>query len=124
MQIPGYKIERLMAEGGMSSVYLAMQESLGRRVALKLLKRFDSPQHAGRFLHEARVIAALQHRNIITIHDVGTLGDRHYIAMEYLEGGSLADRIDAWNAACRSTPSAVQNCPLPGIRAPQGHRSP
>ncbi len=93
MQIPGYKIERLIAEGGMSSVYLAMQESLGRRVALKLLKRFDSPQHAGRFLHEARVIAALQHRNIITIHDVGTLGDRHYIAMEYLEGGSLADRI-------------------------------
>lgn len=94
MQIPGFKIERLIAEGGMSSVYLAMQESLGRRVALKLLKRFDSPQHAGRFLHEARVIAALQHRNIITIHDVGTLGDRHYIAMEYLEGGSLADRIE------------------------------
>jgi len=94
MRIPGYKAERLMARGGMSSVYLAMQESLSRRVALKVLRRFDNPRQAERFLHEARIIASLQHRNIITIHDVGTMGERHYIAMEYLEGGSLADRID------------------------------
>ena len=94
MRIPGYKAERLVARGGMSSVYLAKQESLGRRVALKVLRRFDNPQQAERFLHEARIIASLQHRNIITIHDVGTIGERHYIAMEYLEGGSLADRID------------------------------
>jgi serine/threonine-protein kinase PpkA len=94
MRIPGYKAERLVARGGMSSVYLAMQESLSRRVALKVLRRFDNPRQAERFLHEARIIASLQHRNIITIHDVGTMGERHYIAMEYLEGGSLADRID------------------------------
>lgn len=78
----------------MSSVYLALQESLGRSVAVKVLDRIGSPQHASRFLHEARIIASLQHHNIITIHDVGTVADRHYIAMEYLEGGSLADRID------------------------------
>ena len=96
MEIPGYRIERLIAEGGMSSVFLAVQESLGRRVALKLLKKFDSPQHARRFLEEARIIASLEHRNIITIHDVGAIGERHYIAMEYLEGGSLQDRIDKW----------------------------
>ncbi len=94
MEIPGYRIERLIAEGGMSSVFLAVQESLGRRVALKLLKKFDSPQHATRFLEEARIIASLEHRNIITIYDVGAIGERHYIAMEYLEGGSLQDRID------------------------------
>ncbi|MGB5198634.1 MAG: protein kinase [Sedimenticolaceae bacterium] len=94
MEIPGYRIERLIAEGGMSSVFLAVQESLGRRVALKLLKKFDSPQHARRFLEEARIIASLEHRNIITIYDVGAIGERHYIAMEYLEGGSLQDRID------------------------------
>ncbi len=94
MEIPGYRIERLVAEGGMSSVFLAVQESLGRRVALKLLKKFDSAQHATRFLEEARIIASLEHRNIITIHDVGVIGERHYIAMEYLEGGSLQDRID------------------------------
>lgn len=94
MLIPGYKIERLLAEGGMSSVYLATQESLSRRVAIKVLNKFDSPQQADRFLHEARIIASLQHRNIITIHDVGAFGARYYIAMEYLEGGSLTDRID------------------------------
>ena len=94
MRIPGYKAERLVARGGMSSVYLANQESLSRRVALKVLRRFDNPRQTERFLHEARIIASLQHRNIITIHDVGTIGERHYIAMEYLEGGSLADRID------------------------------
>ena len=95
MEIPGYRIERLIAEGGMSSVYLAVQESLGRRVALKVLKKFDCAEHAERFLSEARTIASLEHHYIITIHDVGTIGERHYIAMEYLEGGSLRERIDA-----------------------------
>ena len=94
MNIPGYRIERLIAEGGMSSVYLATQESLDRRVVIKLLKRFDRPQQAQRFLHEAKVIASLQHRHVVTIHDVGKVGERYYIAMEYLEGGCLADRID------------------------------
>ncbi len=93
IEIPGFRIERLIAEGGMSSVYLALQESLGRRVACKVLKKFDSPSQAERFLHEGRIIASLNHRNIITIHDIGAIGDRHYIAMEYLEGGSLGDRI-------------------------------
>jgi serine/threonine-protein kinase PpkA len=94
MHIPGYKIERLIAEGGMSSVYLATQESLDRHVVIKLLKRFDRPQRAQRFLHEAKVIASLQHQHVVTIYDVGTVGERYYIAMEYLEGGSLADRIE------------------------------
>lgn len=93
MEIPGYQIERLIAEGGMSSVYLAVQESLGRRVAIKVLRKFGSTQQAERFLHEARIIASLEHRNIITIYDVGAIGNRYYIAMEHLEGGSLADRI-------------------------------
>ena len=78
----------------MSSVYLARQESLGRSVAVKVLHKVGSPRDAGRFLHEARIIASLQHRNIITIHDVGAVGGRHYISMEYLEGGSLVDRIE------------------------------
>ncbi len=93
IEIPGYKVEQLIAEGGMSSVYLALQESLGRRVACKVLKKFDSQSQTDRFFHEGRIIASLNHRNIITIHDIGTIGERPYIAMEYLEGGSLADRI-------------------------------
>ena len=48
-EIPGYKIIRPIAEGGMASVYLAMQESLGRNVAIKLLKKFDTPEQAQRW---------------------------------------------------------------------------
>ncbi|MDJ0739900.1 MAG: serine/threonine-protein kinase [Gammaproteobacteria bacterium] len=94
MKIPGYSIERLIGKGGMSSVYLAVQESLNRRVALKVMKKFDDPKRADRFIHEGQIIAALNHRNIITIHDVGTFGDRHFIAMEYLQGRALTERID------------------------------
>lgn len=94
MRIPGYSIERLIGKGGMASVYLAVQKSLNRRVALKVMNKFDDPRQAERFLHEGRVIAALNHRNIITIYDVGTVGDRHFIAMEYLQGRSLTERIE------------------------------
>lgn len=94
MKIPGYKIEQLIGKGGSSSVYLAVQESLGRRVALKVMKKFDDRRQADRFQHEGRIIASLNHRNIITIHDVGTIGDRPFIAMEYLKGRSLKERID------------------------------
>lgn len=94
VEIPGYTVQRLIGRGGMSSVYLAVQRSLGRRVALKVMKRFDDARQTNRFLHEGRIIAALNHRNIITIHDIGTIGERHYIAMEYLRGQSLAERIE------------------------------
>ncbi|MCK5669168.1 MAG: serine/threonine protein kinase [Gammaproteobacteria bacterium] len=93
MDIPGYKIERLVAEGGMAAVYLAIQESLDRCVALKLLKKFDKPEQSKRFINEGRIIASLNHRNVITIHDVGIIRGQHYISMEYLEGGDLETRI-------------------------------
>lgn len=93
VEIPGYKMIRPVAEGGMASVYLAIQESLGRNVAIKLLKKFDSAEQAQRFQNEGRIIASLNHRNIITIHDIGVYGDRNYISMEYLEGGDLEERI-------------------------------
>lgn len=94
MQIPGYKIERLIAEGGMASVYLAVQESLDRPVALKLLRKFDNPAQAQRFLNEGKIIASLEHRNIITIYDLGVVGERNYLAMEFLAGGDLRSRIN------------------------------
>ena len=93
MDIPGYKVEGLVAEGGMAVVYVAIQESLERRVALKLLKKFDNPEQSRRFMNEGRIIASLNHRNIITIHDIGVTGDQHYISMEYLEEGDLEARI-------------------------------
>jgi len=93
LQIPGYKIIRPIAEGGMASVYLAIQQSLQRQVALKLLRQFDNPVHASRFRNEGLIIASLNHRNVITIHDIGTIGERYYLAMEYLEDGDLEKRI-------------------------------
>lgn len=78
----------------MATVYLATQLSLGRHVALKLLKKFDNPSQSKRFLQEGRVIASLNHRNVINIYDIGvTEDDRPYISMEYLEGGDLEERI-------------------------------
>ena len=91
--IPGYRIERRIGKGGMASVYLAIQESLHRAVALKILTNFDSPEFSERFLNEGRTIAQLSHTNIITIHDIGIANGLHYISMEYIEGGDLKQRI-------------------------------
>jgi len=93
VEIPGYRVERLVAEGGMAAVYLAIQESLDRHVALKFLKKFDEPEQSRRFMNEGRIIASLNHRNIITIHDIGVIGEQHYISMEYLEEGDLEARL-------------------------------
>jgi serine/threonine-protein kinase PpkA len=54
---------------------------------------FDKPEQSKRFINEGRIIASLNQRNIITIHDIGVMGDRHFIAMEYLEGGDLEAQI-------------------------------
>ena len=89
--VPGYRIVRVLGQGGMATVYLATQESLGREVALKLLaERYaQDPEAAGRFVREARTAARLVHRHIVGIHDVGTHDGRPYLAMEYLPGGTL-----------------------------------
>ena len=91
--------ERLIAEGGMASVYLAVQESLDRRVALKVLEKFDTAEHAQRFRHEGRVIASLNHHNIITIYDIGRASvdgaEQDFILMEYFDGRPLDKIIPA-----------------------------
>ena len=93
MDIPGYDVQRPLAEGGMAAVYLATQQSLRRPVALKVLKHTDNPSFSGRFLEEGRTIAALVHPNIVTIYDVGIIDGVHFISMEYVDGGDLEARI-------------------------------
>lgn len=91
--IEGYTIQGILAKGGMSTIYLALQKSLHRQVALKILNpKLDSTllQH---FLDESRIIASLKHPNIIPVYDVGRVGVHFYHAMEYLEGGDLETRI-------------------------------
>jgi serine/threonine protein kinase/Tfp pilus assembly protein PilF len=95
-QISRYKITKKLGEGGMGEVFLAQDTTLNRPVALKFL----SPNFASddvfreRFMREARLAAALNHPNIITVHEVAEFEQRIFIALEYVEGQSLRDMID------------------------------
>jgi serine/threonine protein kinase len=93
-QIPGYRLIRKLGHGGMADVYLGVQENLQREVAIKVLVStlFRDEQFSLRFIKEAQTAARLSHPNIITIHDIGQVGDTYFIVMEYLHE-SLHDRI-------------------------------
>ena len=95
VQIKGYSIRHAIGEGGMATAYLAIQESLGRPVVLKVLHttRSANPREVERFKKEGRIIASLNHPNIITVFDIDTAGDAVYLAMEYVEGGDLRKRM-------------------------------
>jgi serine/threonine protein kinase len=99
IQIPGYEILRPLGAGGMSTVYLALQRSLDRTVAIKVMRRgtdaaaADTAQSEKRFLLEGRMMAKLPHRNIVAVYDIVSNEDIAYIAMEYLGGGALTDRM-------------------------------
>ncbi len=92
-----YEIVAPIGAGGMGEVYRAHDTRLGRDVAIKVLPaEFASdPERLRRFEQEARAVAALDHPNILAIHDVGTFEDAPYIVTELLEGESLRDRLQA-----------------------------
>jgi tetratricopeptide (TPR) repeat protein/class 3 adenylate cyclase len=89
-----YEVVTLVGEGGMGQVYRARDPRLGRDVALKVL---TTPRAGGvsaeRFGREARAASALNHPNIVTIYDIGEAGGVAFIAMEYLSGGSVRERL-------------------------------
>ena len=91
IEIPGYRILRQLGRGGMATVYLAIQQSVDREVALKIMNPalLADPNFGERFLREARIAAKLHHRHVVGVHDVGKHGDVHYIAMEQLGGGPI-----------------------------------
>jgi hypothetical protein len=91
-QLPGYVVLGEIGHGGMSTVYLARHEALGRHVALKIVPHWVGGQaHAReRQLREARTMAKLSHPNIVMVHDIVEFGDTVAIAMEYIDGLSLA----------------------------------
>ncbi len=96
MQIPGYQIERELGQGGMAIVYLALQESLHRQVALKIIKPIltANEEFAQRFLREGRIVAQLNDPHIVTIYDIGSHEGLYYLSIEYLPGGTLQQRIE------------------------------
>lgn len=100
--VPGYEIVREVGRGGMGVVYKARQVSLNRLVALKMIL---SGAHAGptereRFKREAEAVAALQNPNIVQIFDIGEANGHPYLALEFVDGGSLAQNLsgDPWDA--------------------------
>ena len=93
--IPGYRLVRLLGEGGMGRVYLAEDEALGRRAAVKVMpaRRVDSEDARARFLREARLLASVEHPNVVRVYAFGEAEGQPYLVMEYVEGESLADRL-------------------------------
>ena len=101
VQVPGFKVIRKVGEGGMATVYLALQESLDREVALKVM----SPALAAnanfceQFMKEGRIAAKLTHPHLMTVHDIGEENGVYYLASEYLPAGTLRERMEGIGVA-------------------------
>ncbi|HMB57871.1 MAG TPA: serine/threonine-protein kinase [Arenimonas sp.] len=95
IDIPGYRILRPIGEGGMASVFLAVQQSLDREVALKVMSPVlaANAEFASRFIVEGKITAKLQHPNLVTVYDIGSHNGVYYLAAEYIPGGTLKERI-------------------------------
>lgn len=91
-----YRLEAKLGSGGMSTVYLALDETLERRVAIKVLHRemSDQPDQLERFRREARAVAQISHPNVVAVIDAGDDAGHPYIVFEYVEGETLKERID------------------------------
>jgi WD40 repeat protein/tRNA A-37 threonylcarbamoyl transferase component Bud32 len=89
---PGYEVRGELGRGGMAVVYLARHLALNRTIAIKTVLRTD-PAGRARFLAEAEALAAVQHPHVIQVFDFGECGGVPFLAMEYLPGGTLAERL-------------------------------
>src|ERR671938_1497027 len=92
-----YRVMRRLGSGGMANVYLAEDQELGRRVAIKILndRHAHDDQFVERFRREAKNAAGLSHPNVVSIYDRGNAEGTYYIAMEYLSGRTLKELLVA-----------------------------
>jgi serine/threonine protein kinase len=92
-----YRLERRIATGGMATVWLGRDEELDRPVAVKVLSDVlaEDPSYVERFRREARLAAGLSHPNLVRMYDFSSESERPYLVMEYIEGGTLAERVAA-----------------------------
>jgi serine/threonine protein kinase len=130
-RLDNYEIIRLLGAGGMGEVWLARDVRLERNVALKLLPAdvTTDQTRVKRFEQEARAASGLNHPNVCTIHALGHAADgRHFIAMEYVEGGTLRERRSVSNRQCRTAPitaptAAPMPAPIPPTNRPPAIRA-
>lgn len=101
IDIPGYKIVSTLGQGGMATVYLAIQTCFEREVALKVMSPHlcTDASFGERFLREARIVSRLMHPNIVTVYDVGIHEGLYYLSMEYLPGHDLKHKRFELNLA-------------------------
>lgn len=116
-----YEVLSVVGAGGMGEVYLAHDNELNRRVALKVLPvQFTRDQErVVRFRREARAASALSHPNIVTIHDVGQSGETWFIATEFVEGVTLRNRLGQGSMAKEEALDIALQCAL-GLAAAHG----
>lgn len=107
-----YKVESLLGIGGMGEVYLAYDEKLRRKIALKILPAefTTNDERVKRFQLEARAISALNHPNIVTIYDVGSFEGINYIATEYVEGKTVRELINSGLKLKDTLNIIIQSC--------------
>jgi serine/threonine-protein kinase len=93
--VGGYEIIEIVGRGGMAVVYRAHQVSMNRKVALKVLPRhfLNDDTYLQRFHREVKIVSTLEHRSIVPVYDYGEYNGQPYIAMRYMAGGSLEDRL-------------------------------
>ncbi len=115
-----YRLTREIGQGGMGSVWAAVHEALGRTVAVKFLRPqvSNDPSLAERFVSEARTVASIKHRFVVDVFDFGVTDDGlYYMVLEFLEGVSLAKRIDDGPAfSAKEAMHLVADC-LRGLHA-------
>jgi serine/threonine-protein kinase len=94
-QVPGYEVEAVLGRGGMGVVFRARHLPLNRLVALKMVLdgAYAGPRERARFQREAEAVAGLRHEGIVRVYDVGDHDGRPYFTMEFVEGGSLAQKL-------------------------------
>jgi serine/threonine protein kinase len=107
--VPGYEILEEIARGGMGVIYKARQVSLNRTVALKMMLAgsLAGPEDLGRFRKEAEAVARLEDPHIVRVYDFGTQDGMPFFTMEYIDGGSLKDRLARERVGYREAASLV-----------------